>query len=79
MELCRESLELCRRQRARLGDTPKALLDLYMSLKKLSDVEYERGNFAAFEAAQREGRELIALLGLRRAKPPPAPEIGQSP
>ena len=63
----RESLEIGRRLRGQLGDTPQALRDLSVGLDKVGDVERDSGRMDAALQAYREsleiGRRLRGQLG----------------
>ncbi len=54
----RESLELCRRLREAVGNTPQALRDLSISLDNVGRVERDLGNLEAARSAYRESLEL---------------------
>ena len=58
----RESLELRRRLREALGDTPQALRDLSISLDNVGQVEGDLGNLEAARSAYRESLELARRL-----------------
>ena len=64
----RESLELRRRLREALGDTPQALRDLSVSLNNVGRIERDLGNLEAARTAYRESLELAppAARGTRR-------------
>ena len=58
----RESVELKRRLRETLGDTPQTLRDLSVSLDRLGDAERERGRAEAAIEAYRESLDLRRQL-----------------
>jgi tetratricopeptide (TPR) repeat protein len=61
----RESLDLRRRLREAVGDTPQALRDLSVSLERVGQVEGDLGNLEAARTAYREALDL--RRGLREA------------
>ena len=58
----RESLELRRRRREQLGDTPQALRDHSVSLNNVGDVERDSGRLDAALQAYRESLEIRRRL-----------------
>ena len=53
-----ESLDLCRRLHAALGESPQVLRDLSVSLNKLGDVGQQSGRLEAARGAYAEALEL---------------------
>ena len=62
LQAFRESLEIRRRLREQLGDTPQALRDLSVSLDKVGDVERDSGRLDAALQAYRESLEIRRRL-----------------
>lgn len=58
----RESLEICRMIRERIGDTPETLRDLSVSLINVGDNDHRLGNIQEAEAAWRENLKLLRRL-----------------
>ncbi|MGH7059573.1 MAG: tetratricopeptide repeat protein, partial [Stellaceae bacterium] len=58
----RESLDIARRLREAVGDTPQALRDLSISLNNVGAVERDLGNLEAARTAWRESLELMRRL-----------------